>query len=66
MVEAIRAALVSQLTSPVRWAQSCQWMGANVQGEYHELAPGVTLAGLMRRIDRSLKVTSHDKPDTAS
>jgi len=63
MVDSIRAALVSQLTSPVRWAQSCQWMAANIKGEYHELAPGVTLAGLMRRIDRSLKVTSHDKPD---
>jgi [acyl-carrier-protein] S-malonyltransferase len=65
MSEAIKAALVAQLTSPVRWAQSCQWMGANVQGEYHEVAPGATLAGLMRRIDRSLKVTSHDQPDHA-
>ena len=65
IVESIRAALVSQLTSPVRWAQSCQWMAANVKGDYHELAPGATLAGLMRRIDRSLKVTSHDKPDNA-
>lgn len=63
MAESIRMALVSQLTSPVRWAQSCQWMAANLSGEYHELAPGVTLAGLMRRIDRALKVTSHDKPD---
>jgi [acyl-carrier-protein] S-malonyltransferase len=63
MVESIKALLVDQLTSPVRWAQSCQWMSANVKGEYHEMAPGATLAGLMRRIDRSLKVTSHDKPD---
>lgn len=63
MAECIRAGLVSQLTSPVRWAQSCQWMAANMQGEYHEVAPGATLAGLMRRIDRAIKVTSHDKPD---
>jgi [acyl-carrier-protein] S-malonyltransferase len=63
MAESIRSGLVSQLTSPVRWAQSCQWMAANVKGEYHELAPGVTLAGLMRRIDRSVKVNSHDKPE---
>lgn len=63
MGEIIRAALVSQLTSPVRWAQSCQWMAANLSGEYHELAPGATLAGLMRRIDRAVKVMSHDKPD---
>ena len=30
--------------------------------EYHELAPGSVLRGLMRRIDRSVKVTSHDEP----
>ncbi len=63
MAESIRSGLGSQLTSPVRWAQSCQWMAANVKGEYHELAPGVTLAGLMRRIDRNVKVNSHDKPE---
>lgn len=63
MAESIREALVAQLTSPVRWAQSCQWMAANVKGENHEVAPGATLAGLMRRIDRNLKVTSHDTPD---
>lgn len=62
MVDSIRAALVSQLTSPVRWAESCSWMAGNVTGQYHELAPGVTLTGLMRRIDRALKVTSHDQP----
>jgi [acyl-carrier-protein] S-malonyltransferase len=62
MADAIRDLLVQQLTSPVRWAQSCSWMIANCRGEYHELAPGATLAGLMRRIDRATKVTSHDQP----
>ena len=28
----------------------------------HELAPGKTLAGLMRRIDKAAKVTNHDEP----
>jgi hypothetical protein len=28
----------------------------------HELAPGKVLSGLMRRIDRALKVESHDEP----
>jgi [acyl-carrier-protein] S-malonyltransferase len=60
---AIRQRLVEQLTSPVRWADSCRWLLARVKGEAHELAPGVTLAGLMRRIDRGTKVTSHDTPD---
>jgi [acyl-carrier-protein] S-malonyltransferase len=58
----IRQRLVEQLTSPVRWSQSCQWMAANLKGDYHELAPGKTLMGLMRRIDKAVKVTPHDEP----
>lgn len=62
VVDAIKRRLVEQLTAPVRWSQSCQWMIANVKGEMHELAPGKVLAGLMRRIDKSAKVTTHDEP----
>jgi [acyl-carrier-protein] S-malonyltransferase len=58
----IRRLLVEQLTNPVRWSQSCQWLAANVPGDLHELAPGKTLAGLMRRIEKNLKVTTHDEP----
>lgn len=58
----IRQRLVDQLTSPVRWSQSCQWLTANVKAEYHELAPGKTLAGLMRRIDKNTKVINHEEP----
>jgi len=58
----MRKHLFEQLTSPVRWSQSCQWMAGNLQGEYHELAPGKTLMGLMRRIDKSIKVVTHDEP----
>ncbi len=67
MEASIRDRLVEQLTSPVRWAESCVYLGRTFgeggeQGgaEFHELAPGKTLAGLMRRIDRSIKVTTHD------
>ena len=62
--DTIRRRLVEQLTSPVRWAQDCLWLASNVKGEYLELAPGRTLMGLMRRIDKSLKVTTHDIPAT--
>ena len=62
--DTIRRRLVEQLTSPVRWAQGCRWLASNVQGEYLELAPGRTLMGLMRRIDKSLKVTTYDTPPT--
>lgn len=60
--ETIRRRLVEQLEKPVRWAQSCTWLAANVVGEYHELSPGKTLTGLMRRIDKSIKVHSDDEP----
>ncbi len=64
----IRRMLVLQLTSPVRWAQSAALLAStyNAAGgtpaEFHELAPGKTLMGLMRRIDKATKVTSHDEP----
>lgn len=60
--ELIRHRLVRQLTAPVRWTESCQWIIDHVDGSFHELAPGKVLAGLMRRIDRSAKVTTHDAP----
>jgi [acyl-carrier-protein] S-malonyltransferase len=65
MADGIRRALVDQLTSPVRWEQSCRTLIATAPAgaEYHELAPGVTLAGLMRRIDKPTKVTTHDQPE---
>ncbi len=58
----IRRRLVEQLTWPVRWSACCEWMNANIEGQYHELAPGRTLSGLMRRIDRTKKVITHDAP----
>lgn len=58
----VRARLVEQLTSPVRWSACCRWLSERARGEWHELAPGKTLAGLARRIDRNLKVSTHDEP----
>ncbi len=60
--DTIRARLVEQLTSPVRWAQGCAWLAANAKGDWQELAPGRTLMGLMRRIDKGVKVTTNDAP----
>ena len=58
----IKKRLVEQVTSPVRWTQSMQWMAKNVQGRYVELAPGKVLSGLMRRIDRNIKVVNCAQP----
>ena len=55
--------LVQQITGPVRWAQACTAMASQYDGcNWHELAPSSVLRGLMRRIDRDVKVESHDEP----
>ncbi len=61
--DTIRDRLVEQLTSPVRWADGCAALAQQTDGAWHELAPGKTLAGLMRRIDKAVKVETHDAPE---
>ncbi|MEZ6241703.1 MAG: ACP S-malonyltransferase [Phycisphaerales bacterium] len=59
----IRRGLYDQLTSPVRWAECCEFLVHDQpRAVFHELAPGKTLAGMMRRISRDTKVISHDVP----
>ncbi len=61
--EEIRRGLFDQLTSPVRWAACCEWLVNDTpDAAFHELAPGKTLAGMMRRINRGVKVEGHDAP----
>ncbi|MFM7480656.1 MAG: ACP S-malonyltransferase [Planctomycetota bacterium] len=66
----LRTLLVDQIVRPVQWSQSMTALVAGLpSGEarpsLHELAPGMVLRGLMRRIDRTSEVTTHDKPETA-
>jgi [acyl-carrier-protein] S-malonyltransferase len=62
----LKKLLVEQIVSPVRWSQSCTDLIAAITAAggatFHELAPNTVLKGLMRRIDRSTEVTSHDQP----
>ncbi len=62
--EAMRASLVAQITSPVRWSTQLAAMVEAGCDEWTELAPGKVLKGLMRRIERSAKVSNNDQPDT--
>lgn len=60
----IRARLAEQLTSAVRWSGCFAAIAARFPAaSFHELAPGKTLAGMARRIDKSITVTSHDGPE---
>lgn len=53
-VDAIRAALVAQLHQPVRWTGCVQALAARGATRILECGPGKVLAGLTKRIDRSL------------
>ena len=50
----IKAALLRQLSSPVRWVESVQSMMAGGVTTVLEVGPRAILSGLVRRIDRSL------------
>ncbi|MAT81649.1 MAG: [acyl-carrier-protein] S-malonyltransferase [Phycisphaerae bacterium] len=65
-VETIKQRLVEQITSPVRWSQSLVDMIEQGCGDFHELAPGKVLKGLMKRVDRKLEVQNHDSPDATA
>jgi [acyl-carrier-protein] S-malonyltransferase len=51
--ETIKANLVSQLTSPVRWTQTVKNMITDGASSFTELGPGKVLQGLIKKIDRS-------------
>ncbi len=53
-VVAIRQALVGQLYQPVRWSQCVQALAARGVTRVAECGPGKVLAGLAKRIDRTL------------
>jgi len=53
----IRANLLAQLTSPVRWTQTVQNMIANGITEFVEAGPGKVLSGLVKKIDRKMPTT---------
>jgi trans-AT polyketide synthase, acyltransferase and oxidoreductase domains len=46
----IKQMLARQITRPVRWTESIQWLLQQPEAEFLELGPGNVLAGLIRRI----------------
>ena len=55
----IKEKLVQQIVEPVRWEQTMQALVAeSPTGRFVELAPGRTLAGLAKRINRRFPVES--------
>ncbi len=52
--QAIRDALARQLYRPVRWAESVNWLAEQGVDRLIECGPGKVLAGLTKRINRSI------------
>lgn len=51
--EALRDALIRQVTGPVRWVESMRLLASDGPVQFIEVGPGKVLCGLMRQIDRS-------------
>ena len=54
--------LLTQVTSPVRWVETVQKMALSGVDTVIELGPGKVLAGLIRRIEKGLRVYSVEDP----
>lgn len=74
-----RDLLARQLTGPVRWSDSCERLASAVAHAaqtgtnrkyaaiaWHEMAPGKTLSGLMRRTNRDVTIITHEAPQHAN
>jgi [acyl-carrier-protein] S-malonyltransferase len=53
---AIRARLVEQVTSSVRWEESMRYLLAQGFTRFIELGPGKALSGFMKRIDKTAQI----------
>ena len=61
-LDAIREALVRQLYLPVRWTDCVQALAARGVVRLGECGPGKVLAGLVKRIDKSLDARALGTP----
>jgi len=62
--EAIKAALVKQLYSPVRWSETISQIGEKGITQMIEVGPGKVLQGLVKRINKSISCVSFNTEET--
>ncbi|RAR45109.1 ACP S-malonyltransferase [Paenibacillus sp. MDMC362] len=63
---AIRGLLVEQVYSPVLWHDSVEWMITQGVDTFVEIGPGSVLSGLIKKIDKSVKVINVNSLDSVS
>ncbi|MBX7158356.1 MAG: ACP S-malonyltransferase [Verrucomicrobiae bacterium] len=56
--QAIASLLLEQVTGSVRWEESIRYLKAQGVSHFIELGPGEVIAGLLKRIDPELQITS--------
>ena len=62
--EAIKAALIKQLYSPVRWSETISSLAEQGVSQMVEVGPGKVLQGLVKRINKSINCVSFNSTDT--
>ena len=62
--EAVKEELINQLTNPVQWQRSIEYMVGQGVGTFIEIGPGKVLTGLIRRINKD--VTTRNINDLAT
>lgn len=62
--EAIKAALIKQLYSPVRWSETISSLAEQGVSQMVEVGPGKVLQGLVKRINKSITCVSFNSTDT--
>ena len=60
--DGVRAALIAQIASAVRWVECVETLAAKGVTETLEIGPGRTLTGLVRQIDRDVEAAAADSP----
>ena len=56
----IKKLLIKQIESPVRWRESIQYMISQGTNTFVEIGPGKVLSGLIKRINKEVKVLNID------
>ena len=62
--EKIRKNLAEQVTSSVRWVECIEFMIENGVNTFIEFGPKKVLSGMLKKIDRNVKVISIDTLET--
>lgn len=57
----INSSLVSQITGPVRWIETVEYMKAKGVDTFVEIGPGAVLSGLIKKIYKEAKIFNVDK-----